>query len=874
MFMLGYEIEFGHMEMISLISSQKYSEKNVGYIAASLLLRSGDEMMTLVINSMRNDLVSHSNPAQTLALATIANLGGPDLREALANDVQRLLLTPGTEPNVKKKAALCILRFYRESPESFVLAEWADKLPSLLGEKHLGVVTSVMALLLGLASKAPIEFEGLVPYVLHLLTRLVIHKACDRDYLYYDTPTPWLQVRLIKFLQLYPPPSDEAQNTKLTDVLTKVLDKTEVSESVNKSNADHSVLFETINLIILQGEASEASLRAQAMTLLGRFIGVKEPNIRYLGLETMARLVRLEGNATIKQHKDIVIMSLKDADISMRRRALDLLFVMSDTDNARDIVEELMLHLSTSDAAIREEMVLKIAILAEKFTTDLNWYVDKMLQMISEAGDFVAPDVWHRIIQIVTNNKELQQAYAAERLFMALQAKRPHETAVSVGGYILGEFGYFIAEQEGMSGPDQFYALHNHFSSSSQSTQALLMSTYAKLCNLYPECVDLVAPVFQKFSTSACLELQQRACEYVNLLGVGADVMEAVLKEMPLFPETEETGPEARLREQLDEREADVLGGAHDRGGSDDDSGDEGGEGSDALEEAGSQTNVVNDLLGIEGSPDKPPPPPPPHEEGSPGDVVGIPQEMYPKLRIWFNALITSPKGILFEDQLIKVGLVQEYRESQGRLMLYYFNLSGSLMDGFSAVLDEVSYLRRKVGDLPSKMDVGGQTRQEVMCECMEPFTEVPELYVTFTIHGTSYGYSLRLPILANCFMEPAALAPDAFQQRWPALEGEGRDVRETLPSSSPVDESRMDSVAGIISNDLKLAVNSSSGQSITASGTFRTGAPGPNQGKLIIGTMLLIEALPQENALSVSVRAVRGEVAQGLLNVLKLVLA
>ncbi|CAN0422670.1 unnamed protein product, partial [Hapterophycus canaliculatus] len=61
----------------------RYSEKNVGYIAVSLLLRSGDTMMTLVINSIRNDLNSHSSPAQTLALATVANLGGNDLCDAL-----------------------------------------------------------------------------------------------------------------------------------------------------------------------------------------------------------------------------------------------------------------------------------------------------------------------------------------------------------------------------------------------------------------------------------------------------------------------------------------------------------------------------------------------------------------------------------------------------------------------------------------------------------------------------------------------------------------------------------------------------------------------------------------------------------------------
>lgn len=38
---------------------------------------------------------------------------------------------------------------------------------------------------------------------------------------------------------------------------------------------------------------------------------VQEPNIRYLGLEVMSRLARLEGNDTAKKHQATVLMSLK-----------------------------------------------------------------------------------------------------------------------------------------------------------------------------------------------------------------------------------------------------------------------------------------------------------------------------------------------------------------------------------------------------------------------------------------------------------------------------------------------------------------------------------------------------------------------------------
>ncbi len=56
-FMLGYDVDFGHNEILLLLSSPKYSEKNVGYIAAGMLIHHGDEAMPTVVNTVKNDLV-------------------------------------------------------------------------------------------------------------------------------------------------------------------------------------------------------------------------------------------------------------------------------------------------------------------------------------------------------------------------------------------------------------------------------------------------------------------------------------------------------------------------------------------------------------------------------------------------------------------------------------------------------------------------------------------------------------------------------------------------------------------------------------------------------------------------------------------------
>ena len=193
-----------------------------------------------------------------------------------------------------------------------------------------------------------------------------------------------------------------------------------------------------------------------------------------------------------------MLVSLKDADISVRRRALDLLFVMCDETNAETIVDELITYLVSADAAIREQMVLKIAILAEKYSKDLKWYVDTILKLISLSGDHVSDSIWHRVVQIVTNNRDGDlQSYAAERMFAIVSSKRCHETAVKIGAYVLGEFGFLVAEEPGMSGDQQFRALYQHFPTVTSATKALMLSAFAKIANLYEE----VSTTFRHFST-------------------------------------------------------------------------------------------------------------------------------------------------------------------------------------------------------------------------------------------------------------------------------------------------------------------------------------------------------------------------------------
>lgn len=60
------------------------------------------------------------------------------------------------------------------------------------------------------------------------------------------------------------------------------------SKNVNKGNAQHAIVLEAIALALAVDAGTE--LLAAGVALLGKFIGLRDPNLKYLGLENMVRL--------------------------------------------------------------------------------------------------------------------------------------------------------------------------------------------------------------------------------------------------------------------------------------------------------------------------------------------------------------------------------------------------------------------------------------------------------------------------------------------------------------------------------------------------------------------------------------------------------
>ncbi|XP_010017719.1 PREDICTED: AP-2 complex subunit alpha-2-like [Nestor notabilis] len=91
-FLLGHDIDFGHMEAVNLLSSNRYTEKQIGYLFISVLVNSNSELIRLINNAIKNDLASRNPTFMGLALHCIANVGSREMAEAFAGEIPKILV--------------------------------------------------------------------------------------------------------------------------------------------------------------------------------------------------------------------------------------------------------------------------------------------------------------------------------------------------------------------------------------------------------------------------------------------------------------------------------------------------------------------------------------------------------------------------------------------------------------------------------------------------------------------------------------------------------------------------------------------------------------------------------------------------------------
>ena len=101
----------------------------------------------------------------------------------------------------------------------------------------------------------------------------------------------------------------------------------------------------------------------------------------YVALNTLNKVVAIDTNA-VQRHRNIILDCLRDGDISIRRRALELSYALINEQNVRILIRELLAFLEVADDEFKLGMTTQICLAAERFAPNKRWHIDTVLRVL------------------------------------------------------------------------------------------------------------------------------------------------------------------------------------------------------------------------------------------------------------------------------------------------------------------------------------------------------------------------------------------------------------------------------------------------------------------------------------------------------------
>ncbi|TYZ63425.1 hypothetical protein PybrP1_007057, partial [[Pythium] brassicae (nom. inval.)] len=337
----------------------------------------------------------------------------------------------------------------------------------------------------------------------------------------------------------------------------------------------------------------------------------------------------------------------------------------------------------------------------------------------------------------------------------------------------------------------QLDVLHQPFVVAVTPAKCLQLTTFVKMANLYDKLGPRVVALFNRCATHIELDLQERACEYLTLYQVGDELLRRVLESMPVFQENRESVLTVRLHNQQNATAAEGQGqGQGDVADSY--------SGSVSTQRAGGGGG--GGLSKTKKAPD------------GQDEVVPIELSLAPKPAEWTRGLLLSPQGVLFENDVLRVGAMHESGGSQASVTRFVGNKTSDALAPF----------------------------RQLLLECMAPFVAPPLLRVSFARCGVQHQYDLTLPCYTAAFLEPAA------------LESAKRETQGVVQAASPLD---MAQARQWPTEQLRFAKSIQGDGALSLAATLRTGVDGPNGDKVAVSCLARVEANMASNAVRITMR-------------------
>ncbi|KAG5342899.1 AP1G1 protein, partial [Acromyrmex heyeri] len=376
--------------------------------------------------------------------------------------------------------------------------------------------------------------NAIVPNLVRILKNLIL-AGYSPEHDVSGVSDPFLQVKILRLLRILGRNDIDASEA-MNDILAQVATNTETSKNVG-----NTILYETV--LSIMDIKSESGLRVLAVNILGRFLLNNDKNIRYVALNTLLKTVYVDTSA-VQRHRSTILECLKDPDVSIRRRAMELSFALVNSNNIRNMMKELLLFLERADPEFKAQCSSNIVMSAERFAPNKRWHLETLFKVLVAAGNYVRDDVVACTIQLISETQS-QQGYAVSALWRALEKDTSDKQPLAqVATWCIGEYGDLLLygpPSEDAESPinlteDEIIDVYQRLLWNPQNTvitkQYTLLSL-TKLSTRFQKGHEKICQIIDTFGSNLHIELQQRGIEFSQLFRKYDHLRPALLERMP-----------------------------------------------------------------------------------------------------------------------------------------------------------------------------------------------------------------------------------------------------------------------------------------------------------------------------------------------------
>jgi AP-1 complex subunit gamma-1 len=241
---------------------------------------------------------------------------------------------------------------------------------------------------------------------------------------------------------------------------------------------------------------------------------------------------------------------LKENDISIQKRALELSFALINENNIRSIMKDIMSFLEVSDPEFKSQICTNILTVTEKYSPNPRWHIDIILSMLIKAGAYIREDLVSGIIGMVSDHEDLHN-YCVQKLYLALTEDISQQPLCQVGVWSVGEYGDLLLkgdleEEEPVEvTEDEVLDVVVKILQSPHSTQLTrdyAMNTVMKLSTRFTVTLSRIKYILSQYCNNLDVELQQRAVEYVTIFSKYDRMRNGIFEKMPAIGKSEAAG--------------------------------------------------------------------------------------------------------------------------------------------------------------------------------------------------------------------------------------------------------------------------------------------------------------------------------------------